>query len=74
MADDIKKQAKRAEDEYFAKLDFERKRKKLEEEHHAMKSARKKQLKELHWMRCPKCGMEMVEIDFEGVKIDKCTE
>jgi hypothetical protein len=74
MADDIKKQAKRAEDEYFAKLDFERKRKKLEEEHHAMKAAQKRQVEELHWMRCPKCGMEMVEIDFEGVKIDKCTE
>jgi len=32
----------------------------------------RKQLKELHFMRCPKCGMDLSEIDFQGVKIDKC--
>jgi len=25
-------------------------------------------------MRCPKCGMQLVEIDYKGIKIDKCTE
>jgi hypothetical protein len=29
-------------------------------------------LKQLHWMRCPKCGSELDEIIFRGVKIDKC--
>ncbi len=24
-------------------------------------------------MRCPKCGMEMVEITFEDIKVDKCS-
>ena len=34
----------------------------------------KNSLKELHYMRCPKCGMQLVEIDYKGMKIDKCTE
>jgi len=25
-------------------------------------------------MRCPKCGMELIEIDYKGIKIDKCSE
>jgi hypothetical protein len=33
---------------------------------------KKKELKELHWMRCPKCGMEMAEIDYRSVKVDTC--
>ncbi len=74
MAKDIIKPALSKEDEYFAKQEFERKRKRLEEEHHAMKAAEKKALKDQHWMRCPKCGMEMVELDFQGIKIDKCSE
>ncbi|NLH50392.1 MAG: zf-TFIIB domain-containing protein [Myxococcales bacterium] len=69
-----KKMAKKAEDQYFAKIEFERRKAKLEEEHKAMKAAEKKKLKEAHWMHCPKCGMELVELDFEGIKIDKCSE
>lgn len=26
----------------------------------------------LHWMRCCKCGTEMDEIVFRGVRVDKC--
>lgn len=63
-----------AEEEYFARIEFERRQKKLEAEHEHLKVAAKKKLKETHWMRCPKCGMEMVELEFEGVKIDKCTK
>jgi hypothetical protein len=35
-------------------------------------AAEKERLKQLHWMRCPKCGMEMAEIDFRRVKVDAC--
>jgi uncharacterized protein len=66
--------SKSNEDLYFARLEFERKQKKLEEEHHKMKKAERDRLKKEHWMRCPKCGMEMVELEFEGIKIDKCSE
>jgi uncharacterized protein len=34
--------------------------------------AAREQLKRLHWMRCPKCGCELDEITFRGVKVDKC--
>jgi len=31
-----------------------------------------KRLKELHWMRCPKCGMELKEISYRHIAIDEC--
>ena len=34
--------------------------------------AEKRRLAELHWMRCPKCGMELAEIDFRDVQVDAC--
>lgn len=34
--------------------------------------AEKRRLEELHWMRYPKCGMELAEIDFRDVKVDAC--
>lgn len=62
------------EEEYFARLEFERK-KKLEAEKHAKMAAEERQrLKELHYMRCPKCGMELIEIDYKNIKVDKCSE
>ena len=33
----------------------------------------KTQQKELHWMKCPKCGSQMEEKDLETIKIDICT-
>ena len=32
-----------------------------------------KERKQLHWMKCPKCGSDMIEQDHEGVKIAVCT-
>ncbi len=32
----------------------------------------RKKLRELHYMRCPKCGMELGEVDYKGILIDKC--
>jgi hypothetical protein len=61
------------EEEHFARLEFEKK-KRLEEERQARMAAEEKQrLKELHYMHCPKCGMQLVEIDYKGIKIDRCT-
>ena len=71
--DDIKKETKKKEDEYFARIEFDRRKEKLAARNLKMVQEEKKKLKELHWMRCPKCGMEMVEIDFEGIKVDKCS-
>lgn len=32
----------------------------------------REQLRRLHWMRCPKCGAELAEVQFRAVKVDKC--
>ena len=61
------------EDEYFAKKEFERRKKIACEKQMAMAAAEQKQLKELHFMHCPKCGMDLAEIELEGIKVDKCT-
>lgn len=29
-------------------------------------------LRQLHYMHCPKCGVDLEEIVFRGVRIDKC--
>ena len=62
------------EEEYFARMEFERRKKLEEEKHGKLKEEDKKRQKELHYMRCPKCGMELIEIDYKGVKVDKCSE
>jgi hypothetical protein len=61
------------EEEFFARQEFERM--KYVEEKRARKIAEEEResLKELHFMRCPKCGMQLVEIDYRGIKIDRCT-
>lgn len=62
------------EEEYFARMEFERKKKLEEEKHKKLAETEKQTLKELHFMRCPKCGMELIEIDYKGIKVDKCSE
>ncbi len=60
------------EEEYFSRIDLE-KRKKIEEEKIKQIAAEeKKQLKKLHYMHCPKCGMTLSEIDYKGISVDKC--
>jgi hypothetical protein len=60
------------EEEYFARLEMEQRRKREEESKKKFAEEEKKRLKELHFMRCPKCGMELSEIDYKGIRIDKC--
>lgn len=71
---DLDKETRKQEDEYFARIEFEKRKKALEEKKRRMKQEERQKQKEQHWMHCPKCGMEMVEITFEGIKVDKCSE
>ncbi|HEX2965172.1 MAG TPA: zf-TFIIB domain-containing protein, partial [Syntrophorhabdaceae bacterium] len=41
---------------------------------HKYLAEERKSLKELHFMRCPKCGMELIEIEYKGTKVDECSE
>lgn len=62
------------EEEYIARMEYERRKKLEEEKHKKLAEEEKKKLKELHYMRCPKCGMELIEIDYKNIKVDKCSE
>jgi uncharacterized protein len=61
------------EDEYYARMEFERRKKIEDEKHRSLAESEMKRLKELHYMRCPKCGMELIEIAYKGIKIDECS-
>ena len=54
-------------------LEFERKKKIEDEKYYKLAEEEKKRLKELHFMKCPKCGIERIEIDYKSTKIDKCS-
>ena len=61
------------EEEYFYRKNQEllaKKRAELDAQRQSQESA---QLRELHWMRCPKCGQQMTEEERSGLKIDHCT-
>ncbi len=60
------------EEENFARIEFQRKKKVEEEKQGKITEQEKKRLKELHYMKCPKCGMALIEIDYKGMKVDKC--
>ena len=47
------------------KREAERRAKETEDERRA--------LKDLHWMKCPKCGHDLKTQTLEGVEIDRCT-
>jgi hypothetical protein len=61
-----------AEEEYFKRQDLERKKRWEAERMAKMAVDEKQRLKDLHWMKCPKCGMDLSEFDFHGVKLDRC--
>ena len=62
------------EDEFFLKMEAERienlrgqlDKKRSEEE--------RLQKKEQHWMKCPKCGSDLEEVNYGSVMIDKCMD
>src|SRR6266478_2063449 len=60
------------EEEYFARENAERMRKLAAEQKKSLAQAERDKLKQLHQMRCPKCGMELKEIEVRGVQVDRC--
>jgi uncharacterized protein len=60
------------EEEYFLKKEAEKLKALAEKARLETEEAERKRLKELHYMRCPKCGMALNEIEFREVKLDKC--
>ena len=61
-----------SEEEYFVREDAEKKRKLALQAKREKQAAELKRLKDLHFMHCPKCGMQMQEIKYRGVDVDVC--
>jgi hypothetical protein len=62
------------EQEYFLKIEMER-LKKLREEHLAqMAEGERRKQKELHWLRCAKCGQRMESTRLGGVEVEICPD
>ena len=72
--------SRKREDDWFLQnekklLEEARKaREKREAERRAKETAAERgKLKDLHWMKCPKCGHDLKTQTLEGVEIDRCT-
>lgn len=61
------------EDEYFARQEFARKKEVAEKQQEEFTDKERQRLIDLHSMRCPKCGMELAEVPYKLMKIEKCT-
>lgn len=61
------------EEEFFARQEFEKRRKIEEEKQKKLAAEEKRRAKELHYMKCPKCGMDLIEIVYKSIRIDKCS-
>jgi len=59
----------RNEDEYFARRDAEL----LKQQRFAAQQATAEAERRTHFMKCPKCGFNLLTHDWQGVQIDQCT-
>ena len=57
------------EDEYFAKRDAELLRQQRDQAEKAAAETERRS----HYMKCPKCGYNLITHDWHGVQIDQCT-
>jgi hypothetical protein len=60
------------EEEYFARLELEKKREWEKERQARMTDAEKEKLRETHHMKSPKCGMDLHTVDYKGFMIERC--
>jgi hypothetical protein len=61
------------EDEYFARLEFERRRKVLDEQESQAAEEERQRILAVARGRCPKCGAELVPVPYRGIELDKCS-
>lgn len=61
-----------AEEEYFARLEVEKKCKLAEKKRDQMAKQEVEQLKKIHTRRCAECGQELAVIVYKGISVNKC--
>ena len=57
------------EDEYFARRDAEL----LRQQRAAAQQAAAQAERKSHYMKCPKCGYDLITGDWDGIQIEQCT-
>ena len=57
---------------YFARQEAERSRQVFQQQQATLLQEQRERERSLHFMKCPKCGMQLEEIAFGDVRIDKC--
>jgi uncharacterized protein with PIN domain len=60
----------RNEEEYFAKLNAEL----IKERRAELDKARAQSARQSHFMKCPRCGGDLKEMEQHHVKIDRCVD
>ena len=61
------------ENEYFAKLEYERRKQALAEQAASTGDSASPGPAAPIAFRCPKCGADLIEVTYKGVEIDKCS-
>jgi hypothetical protein len=61
-----------AEEEYFARQEALKRKKFAEERQSKIQQEERERERVLHHMKCPKCGMQLEEIAFGEIHVDKC--
>ncbi len=62
------------EEEFFLKLDQKRISQIRSELDKKRSEEDRQKRKKVHWMKCPKCGSDLQEINYQNVVIDTCIE
>lgn len=60
------------EDEYFAREEIEKKRKLALQQAEELAQKEREHRKQLHYLKCPKCGMDLQTLKKGPVEIDTC--
>ncbi len=60
------------ESEFFVREEAELKRRHAQEAKKRLAAEEQKRLRDLHFMHCPKCGMQMHEIKYGRLDVDAC--
>ena len=72
--EDVKPSGYHDEDRYFHQKELDLLKKKRAQLDAARKVTEDEARKQAHWMKCPKCGADLQEIEMDRIKVDKCTE
>ena len=62
------------EDEYFLRLDAGKVSKMRGDLDKKRQEEAKQMRKQAHWMKCPKCGSELQEVNYQNVLLDTCVD